>query len=61
MTATTHSLNGSARDEEPLVDAWVNGRRGLVVARGNVELADLNTVGRVRNSGVGAGALVSVS
>lgn len=47
------SLHGSARDEEPLVDAWVNGGGCLVVTLGDVELGSLSAVGRVSNGSVG--------
>ena len=37
-------LNSGARDEEPLVNAWVNGRGSLAVALGDVELAGLGAI-----------------
>lgn len=47
-------LDGSAGDEEPLVNAWVDRSRGLVVALRDVELGVLGTLRRVRDGGVGA-------
>jgi hypothetical protein len=51
----------SAGNVEPLVDARVNGSGRLVLALGNVELARVGTVGRVRDGSVGpATSLVKV-
>ena len=46
-------LDRSTRDEEPLVNAGIDGRRGLVVTSGNVQARDINTVGGVADGGVG--------
>jgi hypothetical protein len=44
-------------DVEPLVDAGVDRRRGLVLALGNVDLAGVGAVGGVRNGGVEPGSV----
>jgi hypothetical protein len=49
-----HLGTGSTGDEEPLVDAGVDGGRGLVLALGDVELAGVGTVLRVRDGDVRA-------
>jgi hypothetical protein len=46
------SRTGSTGDEEPLVDAGVDGGRGLVLALGDVELAGVGAVLRVRDGNV---------
>lgn len=53
-------LDGSARDEEPLVNAGVNGGRSLVVTLRDVEVAGVGAVVGVRDGGVGAITLVSL-
>jgi hypothetical protein len=45
-------------DVEPLVDAGVDRGGCLVLALGDVELAGIGTVGRVRDSGVGPATLL---
>ena len=54
-------LNGSTGNEEPLVNAGVNGGRSLVVGLGEVELAGVGAVVGVRHGGVGAVHTVSFS
>ena len=49
-----YSLGGSAGNVEPLVDARVNGRWGLLLVLGKVELARVSAVIAVRHGGVGA-------
>lgn len=49
-----YRLNRSARNEEPLVNAWVNWSRSLVVTSWNVELAGVGLVLGVTDSGVDA-------
>lgn len=52
---SSYALVGrGAGDVEPLVDAWVNRTRSLVLTLGNVERAGIDTVRRVGNSGVGS-------
>jgi hypothetical protein len=48
-------IGGRTRDVEPLVDAGVDGRRRLVLALGNVELAGVGALGRVGHGGVDPG------
>jgi len=51
---TLHCRTGN---EEPLVNATVNGSRGKLLVAGNgSELALVDTVGRALNGGVGTGA-----
>jgi hypothetical protein len=52
-------LNGSTGNEEPLVDAGVNGSRSLVVTLGDVERLGIGAVVGVRNGGVGTVHLIS--
>lgn len=47
-------LDRRTGNEEPLVNAWVNWSRGLVVAGWDVELAWIDTLWGVVDSGVGA-------
>ena len=47
-------LDRGSGDEEPLVNAWVNRGRSLVVASRNVKLAWVGALRGVRDSGVGA-------
>ena len=44
---------GGTADEEPLVDAGIDGSGGLVLARRDVELASVGMLLRMSNSGVG--------
>lgn len=53
-TSNIHHLNRSAGDEEPLVNAWINWSRSLVVTSWDAELAGVSLVLRVTDSGVGA-------
>jgi len=46
-------LDRSAGNEEPLVNAWVNWSRSLVVTSWNVELGGLGAILRVTDGGVG--------
>lgn len=50
-------LGRSARDVEPLVNARVDGRRRLVVALGDAQLAGVGAVVAVRDGDVGAASL----
>ena len=52
-------LRRSSRDVEPLVNAWVDGRRRLVVAFRDVELAWIHTIWAARDGSVGAATHVS--
>jgi hypothetical protein len=52
-------LNSSTGNEEPLVDAGVNGSRSLVVTLGDVEGLGIGAVVGVRNGGVGTVHLIS--
>lgn len=55
------TLHSSSRDEEPLVDATVDRRRGKVLALGDVgELGLVHAVGGVGVGDVGAGRRVSI-
>jgi hypothetical protein len=48
------ALGGGTRDEEPLVNAWVNWSRSQVLTRGNVgKLVRTNTAGRMLDSNIG--------
>lgn len=47
-------VGGSSRDEEPFVDARVNGSGQQVLALGDVELAGVGAVGRVVDRRIGA-------
>jgi hypothetical protein len=49
------------RDVEPLVDAGVDGSGSLVLTLGNVELASVGAVGRVRDGGVGPAIVSDIS
>ena len=52
--AVTSLLARSAGDEEPLVNAWINRSRRQVLALGDIKLARVNSVGRVRDSDISA-------
>lgn len=47
-----HLIRWGTRDVKPLVDAWVNWVRGLVLAGGYVERVRVLVVGRTRNGSV---------
>ena len=52
-------LNGSARDEEPLVINAVNGLGSQVLVSGYFKGARINTVWRVRDSAIGPTAMLA--
>lgn len=54
-------VRGGSADEEPLVNARVNGRRSVVLAPWDVELARIGTIGGVSDGDVGPTAPLVLS
>lgn len=57
LQLSAHLVRRCSRDVEPLIDAGINERGGLVLARGNVERLGVGAIRGVGDGGIGQGQI----